>query len=285
MNAFGERDYHYTHSDFETIRALIYQHAGITLADGKQQLVYSRLSRRLRALELDRFSDYIALLEPAGPEWQLFINALTTNLTAFFREPHHFPALAHHVRSIQRRPIRIWSAASSSGEEAYSIAITMAELFGRLDAPVQILASDVDTQVLEQARSGIYPLERLEKIPLEQKRRFFHRGGGARSGYARVLPALQELVTFRQLNLLGKQWPIEHRFDAIFCRNVMIYFDKPTQRTLLGRFVRIMQPDGLFFAGHSESFFHADDIITSIGKTVYRPAGTVSQRGGDDDVA
>jgi chemotaxis protein methyltransferase CheR len=271
MSAFGDGTYHYTRADFEKIRALIYQHAGITLADGKRHLVYSRLSRRLRALRLQRFSDYIALLAPTDPEWQLFINALTTNLTAFFREPHHFPILARHVRDIRRRPIRIWSAAASSGEEPYSIAITMAEQFGRLDAPVQILASDVDTQVLEQARSGIYPLERLEKMPLEQKRRFFHKGGGERQGYARVLPALQAMVTFRQLNLLGMQWPADHLFDAIFCRNVMIYFDKPTQRVLLERFMRILQPDGLFFAGHSESFFHAADIIDSLGRTVYRP--------------
>jgi chemotaxis protein methyltransferase CheR len=281
MSVFDERDYEFTRSDFDQIRALIHQYAGITLADGKQQLVYSRLSRRLRALGLQRFSDYLAQLTPATPEWQLFINALTTNLTAFFREPHHFPMLARHIRSIERRPIRIWSAASSSGEEAYSIAITMAELFGRVDAPVEILASDVDTHVLAQGRSGIYALERLEKMPLEQKRRFFQKGGGERTGYARVLPALQDMVTFRQLNLLGKQWQIEHRFDAIFCRNVMIYFDKPTQRILLERFIRTLQPDGLFFAGHSESFFHAADLIESIGRTVYKPAAaTLAARSG-----
>lgn len=272
MSVRGEHEYHYTRSDFETIRTLIYDHAGITLAEGKQQLVYSRLSRRLRALNLERFSDYLALLGPATPEWQMFINALTTNLTSFFREPHHFPILAKLALTIERRPLRIWSAASSSGEEAYSIAITMAEVFGRLDAPVEILASDVDTQVLEQGRSGIYPLERLDKMPLERKRQFFQRGGGEREGYARVAPALQRLVTFRQLNLLGSQWSIDQPFDAIFCRNVMIYFDKPTQRRLLERFMRVLQPDGLLFAGHSESFFHATDIIASVGKTVYRPA-------------
>jgi chemotaxis protein methyltransferase CheR len=282
MSVPGDHDYHYTRTDFEKVRALIYRHAGITLADSKQQLVYSRLARRLRALDLRRFSDYVALLSPTAPEWQLFINALTTNLTAFFREPHHFPILARHVQGVARRPIRIWSAASSSGEEPYSIAITMAELFGRLDAPVEIFASDVDTQVLEQARSGIYLLDRLDKMPIEQKRRFFQRGGGERQGYARVLPALQQLVTFRQLNLLGN-WNIEQPFDAIFCRNVMIYFDKPTQRRLLERFMRVLQPDGLFFAGHSESFFHATDIIASIGKTVYRSAA--ARRGADDDVA
>ena len=285
MSTLGEHDYHYTRADFEKIRALIYKHAGITLADGKWQLVYSRLSRRLRVLELQSFSDYIALLTPGSHEWQSFINALTTNLTAFFREPHHFPILARHARNLKRRPIRIWSAASSSGEEAYSIAITMAELFERLDAPVEILASDVDTQVLEQGRSGIYPLERLDKMPIEQKRRFFHKGGGDRQGFARVVPALQEMVTFRQFNLLGQQWSFEHPFDAIFCRNVMIYFDKPTQRALLERFMRVLQPDGLFFAGHSESFFHATDIIASIGKTVYRPADPIARGGADDDVA
>lgn len=282
MSTINEQDYIYTRSDFEKIRALIYQHAGITLSDGKQQLVYSRLSRRLRALNLHSFADYLALLSPTSPEWQLFTNSLTTNLTAFFREQHHFPILAEHVRALKRRPVYIWSAASSSGEEAYSIAITLAELFDRLDAPVRILASDVDTQVLEIASAGIYPLERLERISLEQKRKFFHKGGGERLGYAKVIPALQDMITFRQFNLLGKSWDLPNKFDIIFCRNVMIYFDKPTQRKLIEKFMRVLQPDGLFFAGHSESFFHATDLIAPIGKTVYRQANRPQERGASD---
>jgi len=282
MNIAMERDFEFTRSDFESVRALIYQHAGNTLGDSKRQLVYSRLSRRLRALDLQRFSEYIALLVPGCEEWESFTNALTTNLTAFFREHYHFPLLKNHVRSIARRPLHIWSAAASTGEEPYSIAISVAEAFGTLTPPVRILASDLDTQVLETARAGIYPLERLEKLPLEQKKAFFRKGSNDQAGYAKVKSELQNLIHFRQLNLLDPSWHIDHKFDAIFCRNVMIYFDKPTQRKLIERFLQFLQPEGLFFAGHSESFFHATDLIAPIGKTVYRSAKQQTRIGARD---
>lgn len=268
----AEPEFEFTRTDFEKIRSLIYKHAGITLADGKRQLVYGRLSRRLRILHLHRFSDYIDRLSPDDIEWQQFTNALTTNLTAFFREQHHFPLLAQHVRGIRRRPIHIWSAAASSGEEPYSIAMTIADAFGKLDPPVKILATDLDTHVLEIGRAGIYPLERLEKLSPELKRKFFFKGSGQNEGFGKVIPELQDLIEFRQLNLLDRNWRLNQKFDAIFCRNVMIYFDKPTQHKLLEKFVQMLQPDGLFFAGHSESFFHASELVTSIGRTVYKPA-------------
>lgn len=273
MTMYQEREFEFTRADFNAVRALIYQYAGIALADHKEQLVYSRLMRRLRALKLTSFKDYIATLSPEEPEWQSFLNALTTNLTAFFREQHHFPVLAEHLLAQTRRPIRLWSAASSTGEEPYSMAITAAEAFGRYDAPVEILASDLDTQVLEKARAGIYPFDRIEKIPLQIQKNFFRRGQGKQQGYCRVVPELQALLTFQRINLLDERWDIDVKFDAIFCRNVMIYFDKPTQRKLLEKFLRVLQPGGLFFAGHSESFAHASDLIVSIGRTIYKRAG------------
>lgn len=266
------REYEYTRADFERIRALIHRHAGIILGEGRSQLVYTRLSRRLRALELRRFADYIELLAPGGAEWQQFTNSLTTNLTAFFREQHHFPVLARHARGLRRRPLHVWSAATSTGEEAYSIAIALADAFGRVDPPVRILATDLDTDVLETARRGIYPLQRLELLEPRLRRRYFRRGSGRHAGFGRVIPELQRLITFRQLNLLDATWPLSQRFDAIFCRNVMIYFDKPTQARLLEKFVQALQPDGLFFAGHAESFAHARAVVEPLGRTVYRAA-------------
>lgn len=270
------RDFVYTRADFLKIRDLIYRHAGITLADAKQDLVYGRLARRLRDLNISRFSDYIALLNPGSEEWELFTNSLTTNLTAFFREQYHFPILAEHVLSTKHRPIRLWSAASSTGEEPYSMAMTVMEAFDSFSPPVQILASDLDTQVLQTAAAGIYTLDRLEKIPVEKKRQFFKKGKGSNQGRARVIPELQNLIEFRQINLLHDDWGMEQKFDAIFCRNVMIYFDKDTQRKLIEKFLRVLQPNGLLFTGHSESFFHVGDLIAPIGKTVYR-AGSRKQ--------
>lgn len=282
MRADGDREFIYTLADFTKIRALIYRHAGITLADGKRQLVYGRLARRLRELKIERFSDYIELLRPDAPEWELFTNALTTNLTSFFREHYHFPILAEHARGSARRPLRLWSAASSTGEEPYSMAMTMVDAFDSFMPPVKILASDLDTRVLDTAARGVYPLERVEKIPAEQKRRFFHRGKGQNAGFVRILPPLRALVEFRQINLLDADWNIDGKFDAIFCRNVMIYFDKPTQRALIERFLRVLQPDGLLFTGHSESFFHAADLIAPMGKTVYRAEARKRREALDD---
>jgi chemotaxis protein methyltransferase CheR len=260
----------FTAGDFERISRLIHRHAGIALSASKKEMVYSRLARRLRAKGLTRFDEYLALLERGDDqEWEQFTNSLTTNLTAFFRETHHFPILAKHVRRRHGRPITLWCCAASTGEEPYSMAMTMAEAFDTLTPPVRILATDLDTQVLERARSGIYVMERLEKMPQQQVRRFFRRGTGANAGMVCVRPELRSLISFRQLNLLDESWPVRGPFDAIFCRNVMIYFDKPTQRTILERFAPLLAADGLLFAGHSESFHHAVDLFRPCGKTVY----------------
>lgn len=268
------RDYSYTPADFKRVCALIRQRAGIALAPGKADMVYSRLVRRVRALALDSFVDYLDRLErEGGEEWEHFTNALTTNLTAFFREPHHFEMLKHHFAAASPyQPQRIWCAAASTGEEPYSIAMTACEHYGTMTPPVTILATDIDTKCLETASAGIYPIERVEKLAPERLRNFFRRGSGVNEGLCRVDEALQRLITFRPLNLLSSSYGLKGPFDAVFCRNVMIYFDKPTQYEILTRIVPLMGPQALFFAGHSESFFHAVDLIAPIGRTVYQHA-------------
>ncbi len=265
------REFLFTDQDFERIRRLIYDHAGIALTPVKRDMVYSRLARRLRATGLRTFADYLQRLEQGdSSELEAFTNSLTTNLTAFFREQHHFPLLQAHLRPrMHKGTITIWCAAASTGEEPYSIAMSVAELYGHIPSNVRILASDLDTGVLEKARAGIYPMERLEKVPEALRRKYFLKVSGAQTGQARVQPDLQSLITFRQINLLAPTWPMRGPFDVIFCRNVMIYFDRPTQRKILEKFVPLMAPDGLLFAGHSESFHHSADLFKLRGHTVY----------------
>jgi chemotaxis protein methyltransferase CheR len=267
----GGREFHFTSHDFDRVRKLIYAHAGISLTDSKQELVYSRLSRRLRATGIKTFGEYLALLETNNAaEWEAFTNSLTTNLTSFFREPHHFPVLAEHLTSIQgKHPISIWCSAASTGEEPYTIAMTVIDTLGRDAAKVNILATDLDTKVLETADAGIYAEERVSKLDPELIKRFFLRGTGAQTGFVRVRPELREMITFRQANLLNKDWQIRPPLDVIFCRNVMIYFDKQTQLDILKKFVPLLRNDGLLFAGHSESFHQADEYFKLRGKTVY----------------
>jgi chemotaxis protein methyltransferase CheR len=256
------------------VRALIYKRAGISLADSKQEMVYSRLARRLRATGIAAFATYLDELEAGrmDHEWESFTNALTTNLTSFFRESHHFPLLAEHALAARAQAggqLSIWCCASSTGEEPYSIAMTLCEAFNTLTPPVQVVATDIDTNVLSTAAAGVYPLDRVDKLSPERLRRFFLKGKGNQQGMARVRPELRQLVTFRQLNLLEADWHLSGQFDAIFCRNVMIYFDKPTQRKILSRFVPLMKPDALLFAGHSENFLYVSDALRLRGKTVY----------------
>jgi chemotaxis protein methyltransferase CheR len=266
------KEFNFTKGDFERVRALIYKRAGISLADSKQEMVYSRIARRLRATGIVSFSTYLDELEAGrlGDEWESFTNALTTNLTSFFREAHHFPLLAEHLKRLQGGgPITIWCSASSTGEEPYSIAMTVCEAFNSLNPPVQIIATDIDTNVLAIGANGVYGIERLDKMAPERAKRFFLRGKGEQQGMVRVRPELRQLVTFKQLNLLADGWPLSGQFDVIFCRNVMIYFDKATQRKILARFVPLMKPHALLFAGHSENFLYVSDALKLRGKTVY----------------
>lgn len=268
------REYSFTQKDFERIKNLIYKHAGISLSASKQNMVYSRLARRVRANGLDSFHDYLNFLESGNSEeWEAFTNALTTNLTAFFREQHHFPILEDHVEKRKNeKKIQLWCCASSTGEEPYSMAMAMVQAFKTFTPPVHILATDLDTNVLAKAQIGIYSLDKLEKLPKEKLRQFFLKGKGHHVGSAKVRPELKNMITFRQLNLLDESWPIRGPFDAIFCRNVMIYFDKSTQYKILKKFVPLLAPDGLLFAGHSESFQHAIDLFKLREKTVYELA-------------
>lgn len=265
------REFPFTDADFERVRALIYRHAGISLAPAKRDMVYSRLARRLRATGKATFAAYLDSVEKGhAAEWEHFVNSLTTNLTSFFREEHHFPILAEHLRTLAARgPLRLWCSASSTGEEAYSIAMTVVEALGNNAAQVSILASDLDTNVLATAQRGVYAAEKVERVSPERVRRFFVKGTGAQAGTVSVVPELKRMIEFRRINLLEAAWPVKSPLDAIFCRNVMIYFDKETQYRILSRFVPLLQPDGLLFAGHSESFMHAADLFRSKGKTVY----------------
>lgn len=268
--AVGEREFAFTNADFERVRKLIYEHAGISLSPTKQDMVYSRLARRLRETHKNSFGEYLALLERGDKaEWEKFVNSLTTNLTSFFREPHHFPILADHLRKLQgKTAIKIWCSAASTGEEPYSIAMTVVETFNSFNTPVTIVASDLDTNVLATASRGVYAADRVDKLAPEKLQRFFTRNTGADVSYT-VKPELRRMISFQRLNLLEPSWSVRGPIDVLFCRNVMIYFDKATQYKILSRFAPLMSPDGLLIAGHSESFLHAADLFRSLGKTVY----------------
>ncbi|MCD2512764.1 CheR family methyltransferase [Comamonas endophytica] len=264
------REFLWSDADFARVQALIYQRAGISLHDGKHAMVYSRLSRRLRETGHGSFRDYLSWLEKHdGPEWQEFVNALTTNLTAFFREPHHFEILSTHLRSKSAgTPWRVWCNAASTGEEPYSIVMTALETLGA-KAPFKLWASDIDSRVLASAAAGVYRSENLKGLSPERLQRFFLKGKGANAGMARVKPELQQLIEFLSVNLVRDDWPFREPFDVVFCRNVMIYFDAATQRRVLERIHRVMKPGGLLFVGHAENFSESRDLFTLRGKTVY----------------
>lgn len=263
-------EFTFTDSDFSKVRTLIHRRAGISLGEQKRQMVYSRLSRRLRELGLPEFSTYLAMLESTqdGDEWQAFINSLTTNLTSFFREAHHFPVLAEHVRKFPQ-PITIWCAAASTGEEPYSLAITLFEALGDRASSARIIATDIDTAVLAKASAGVFTNEQVARLSGERLKRFFSKGTGSNAGKVRIRPEVAALVKFSRLNLLDLSWSVKEPVDAIFCRNVMIYFDKPTQKKILDRFALLLKPKGLLFAGHSENASLVNPIFKPLGHTVY----------------
>jgi chemotaxis protein methyltransferase CheR len=262
-DALSDRELH-------KISQLIYRRAGIVLSQQKRDMVFNRLSRRLRELSLTSFSEYIAILEtqPESPEWQLFINSLTTNLTSFFREAYHFPVLAQHAQS-RRSGYRVWCTAASTGEEPCSIAMTLDEYLGATVSGPRVWASDIDTSVLEKATSGVYRLEDIHALSLTQKRNYFLRGTGENSDKVRVKPELLSTIHYQQLNLLDSKWAAPGPFDAIFCRNVMIYFDAATQARLMQRFAQMLKPGGLLFVGHSEHFNHLKGRLRLRGQSVY----------------
>ena len=259
--------------DFERLARMLRDRAGIVLGSHKQEMASRTLGVRANKMGMTEVKDYLDHLQqnPSSPEWAGFINAFTINHTAFFREQHHFSMLADFVRK-RPKPLSIWCCASSTGEEPYSIAMTLHEACVQPDVGVSILASDIDTTALERASLGVYSLERIEPVPEEHLRKYFQRGTGRRAGLARVKSNIRDMVEFAAINLVSPNWPLSQKFDAIFCRNTMIYFDKATQTRLLERFAGHLKPDGLLFAGHSENFTYLTKTFRLRGQTVYELA-------------
>ncbi|HYX64148.1 MAG TPA: CheR family methyltransferase [Burkholderiales bacterium] len=259
-----QHDFSFTRQDFHRVRELIAEYAGISLHERKENMVYNRLSRRLRATGKSSFRDYLDWVEqPDSEERERFINALTTNLTAFFRESHHFDMLVAQAR--RAGPLRVWSSACSTGEEPYSAAIALREA----GCAARILATDIDTDALAVARRGVYPLEALERAGRSRMQPHFLRGTGGNDGLARLRPEVREMVSFEFRNLLATHWAPGERFDAVFCRNVIIYFDRAGQQRLLDRLAAVLMPGGLLFLGHSESCAAGHPAFRASGKTAY----------------
>ncbi len=262
--------------EFEQLTKIVSEQTGIVLTDAKRNMVYGRLARRLRALKIDSFTHYIQLIGTDENELVNFINSVTTNLTAFFREKHHFEYLYDKLlpqllaNNQQSRKIRIWSAGCSTGEEPYSLAITVKRFFENHPGwDVTILATDIDTNVIAKAASGIYTADRIEGLSQELIKRWFVKGKGEKSGMVKVRRELQEIINFDQLNLL-QQWPMQESFDLLFCRNVVIYFDKPTKVKLFDKYADILVSKGHLFIGHSETLFQISDRFDALGGTIYQ---------------
>jgi len=280
MPAQREREFIFTGADFDQVRQTLYEHAGISLGEGKSDLVYGRLARRLRPLGFTSFATYLNYIAtPAGnAEMVHFINALTTNLTAFFREPHHFEFLARSAlpeameRHMADRRVRIWSAGCSTGEEPYSIAMVVAETPLRESRwDFKLLATDLDSNVVASARRGCYTPQRIAGLSAARSRKWFH-AAAAGGMDVQVNNALQDRITFKQLNLMH-EWPMRGLFDIIFCRNVVIYFDKPTQKVLFDRYADRLVDGGYLFLGHSETMHNLSSRFELVGKTIYRKLG------------
>jgi len=270
---FTTREFPMTDRDFYQIKTVAYRLTGINLTSHKKNMVYGRLVRRMRCLGLNQFSDYCSLLsEDNSDEHVGFVNAITTNLTSFFREKHHFDYLKNtcfpHIlqKNVDTRRLRIWSAGCSTGEEAYSIAMVIKSIpaFSQWDA--KILATDLDSNVVAQAKQGVYSQERAESVP-ECYRKWLSRN--TKNSYVKVKEGVRELVTFNELNLLNS-WPMKRNFDIIFCRNVIIYFDLDTQRTLFDRYANTLDDEGYLFIGHSENLHNVCKRFKSLGRTIYK---------------
>lgn len=264
-------EFEFSDTHFRRIQRLAYHIAGIKLSDAKRSMVYGRIARRLRSLKVKTFDDYLSVLSGEPDESELFINAITTNLTSFFRERHHFEFLEKFVLQnaqtfSQKKTLRIWSAGCSTGEEPYSIALTLARIGEK--APglrFRILATDIDSSVLASAQAGSYPSESVENIDKYSRLRWFAHQGNQ---YV-VSDELKSTITFHHLNLLN-DWPIRGTVDLIFCRNVIIYFDKKTQERLVCRFANMLNPGGILMLGHSETILSNNTPFKLIGRTIYQ---------------
>lgn len=269
------REFEYTPDDFNFLRKLSNQHSGILVPDDKFDMFYSRLSKRVRMLGFSRFKQYCDYLqEHPDREFTEFINAVTTNLTSFFREKHHFEYLAQVLlpellkKNQAQKQIKVWSAGCSTGEEPYSLAITLLENLPR-EWDIKILATDLDTNVLAAAADGVYPLERVASISEERLRNWFQKGAGAHVHKVRVKPPVRDIIHFKQLNLM-QEWPMKGCFDFIFCRNVLIYFDRTTKERLANRYAGLLKDGGCLFIGHSESLHQLDTPFSLLGNTIYK---------------
>lgn len=269
---------------FNELRRLVYDHTGISLSESKKELVRRRFSPRLRELGLADFGEYCKLISSgANEELTHFVNAITTNLTSFFREPHHFDYLEDQLlpalieRKGTDRKLRIWSAGCSTGEEAYSIAISLQRAIPHIQLwDIKILATDIDTNILAHAKQGIYGAERIESLPRERFKGWFSIGRGDNASSVKVNSKLQEMIRFKRLNLMSA-WPLKKQFDIIFCRNVMIYFDDQTQKRLIERFCELQAEGSHLFLGHSESLYRVTNRYDLIGHTIYRRVNGAQQ--------
>lgn len=270
------REFRFTEKDFNALRKIANDHTGIIVTDDKYDMYYSRLVKRLRSLKLGSFAEYVKYLKANdATEFTPFIDSITTNLTSFFREKHHFDQLkAELIPDLCKRPdvtsgIKVWSAGCSTGEEPYTIAMTFLEALANKPVKAKILASDIDTTVLSKASKGVYELERINGLPTNIKKRWFFRGKGNNSGLVRVSPELQNILEFKQVNLM-QDWPMKEKFHVLFCRNVVIYFDRETKIKLFERFANQLADGGYMILGHSESLQGLSHRFETIGKTVYR---------------
>lgn len=275
----SQREFEFTDKHFNWFVRMVLEKTGITLSDQKRDLVYGRLARRLRKLDLDSFEQYIDLLQADSESEMIeFVNSITTNLTSFYREAHHFEYLSNTVLKYlqqqrrQEKRIRIWSAGCSTGEEPYTIAMTLLESIPDIKSwDVKILATDIDTNVLAKASRGVYQKDKINGVSDERFKKWFLKSGTDDSSEIKVNPKLRELITFKQLNLMG-DWPMKGQFDVLFCRNVVIYFNKDTQRILFDRFANILKDDSYMFLGHSESLYKVTDRFNLLGKTIHQKA-------------
>ena len=273
---FENKEFPFTDEDFSFIQTLVAERTGIVLTEIKRTMVYSRIARRIRQCGVNTFEEYCQLLK-AGDESELisFTNAITTNLTSFFREPHHFKYLASTVlpeleKSKKDKRIRIWSAGCSSGEEPYSIAMTVQDYFGNKSGwDIKILASDLDFDMVERASRGVYNEDRVTGLDKKHLQRYVKKGRGDLQGSVKMDRRLMDMITFKQLNLLH-EWPFKGPFDFMFCRNVVIYFNKETQKELFDRYADHLPENAPLFIGHSESLFKVTDRFKSMGQTIYR---------------
>ena len=271
----SEREFNFQDGDFNRVKKIVYDYAGIDLNKSKKNLVYNRLSKRIRFLNMQTFAEYLNYVEAQGEsEFVHLINAITTNLTFFFRENHHFEYLANTVipglvkANQSKKKIRVWSAGCSTGEEPYSIAIILKETVpAGWDA--KVIATDLDSNVVDTGQRGVYQIDRLKGVTEERKKRWFLKGTGSQEGLVKVKTELQDVIEFGQLNLMS-EWPLKDAIDVIFCRNVVIYFDKPTQSKLFNRYADRLPENGHLFIGHSESLYKVCDRFELLGQTIYK---------------